>query len=102
MLGYPNGGGVSPTVQNEVCPQHTPFLTENNSPNHFLALTLPPPLASKEHLLANGTTRGSCCLPRPATRAACRTKHESDCFAHNPYTFINDTHCHVPNIPPRS
>lgn len=34
-----------------------------------------------------------CGLPRHTTRAACRTKHESNCFAHNAYAFINCTHC---------
>src|SRR6266567_442202 len=65
MLGYPKGGGVSPTVQNGVCPQHTPFLTENNSPNHFLALTPPPPSASKERLLSNGPTCARAVCPDP-------------------------------------
>src|SRR5437764_111315 len=68
MLGYPFGGGVSPTVQNGVCSQHTPFLTENNSPNHFLALTPPP----------QQTASVPCCLlAPPALVVAAQTRHTS-------------------------
>ncbi len=65
MLGYPFGGGVSPTVQSALCPRHTTALTENNSPNYFLALTPPPPLASKRSLLANGPTCARAVCPDP-------------------------------------
>src|SRR5436309_9236840 len=64
-LGYPKGGGVSPTVRNGICPQHIPPLPENNSPNHFLALTPPPPSSSKERLLSDGPTRARAVCPDP-------------------------------------
>jgi hypothetical protein len=65
MLGYPLGGGVSPTVRSMLCPQHIPLLTEKNSPNHFLALTPPPPSDSKRSLLSDGTIRARAGCPDP-------------------------------------
>src|SRR5438552_7366092 len=67
-------------------------LTVNNSQNHFLVLTPPPPSASNERLLSAGPTCVLCWLPRPASHAVRRTHASSDCFAHNPYPFINHTH----------
>ena len=104
MLGYPFGWGVSTTVRSALCPRHTTVLTENNSPNYFLALTPHP----------HQPARNACCLmASTALVLSAQTRHTSrvsdSCFVrllrtqslyvHKPYSYsvtrTRNYTCHV-------